>query len=297
MTDVRAVKENVFPGAHDAVWQAFPWHDGAASSHSSQALAVSVFGTLAVHPSCQLLVDEMARVLFGWVPKKKDGEWQIRLEVVLPADLLREPRPTQLDVLLQNKTSAMALECKFTERGGLCSQTQPLSSGKHKGLIQCDGYYRKQQNPVNDKWSRCALSAKKIRYWTYIPKYFDLANDTDHKPCPFAGTAYQYMRNALAAARWARGHKLARAGFGLVYVDGQEFSMSREVAARDSEWNRFVKNLREDTTLTIQAMSYQRILEAWAQCMPQNQVLADLTTWVDEKMQAAQQAASYGAGA
>ena len=294
---MRAVQKNIFPGAHNAVWQAFSWHGGAASSHSSQALAVSVFGTLAVHPLCQLLADEMVRELFGWEPEKKDGEWQTRLEVVLPANLLREPRPTQLDVLLQNKTSAIALECKFTERGGLCSQTRPLSSGKHKGLIQCDGYYRKQQNPVNGKWSRCALSAKKIRYWTYVPKYFDWVNDTDHEPCPFADTAYQYMRNALAAARWARRRKLARAGFGLVYVEGQAFPMSRETATPDSEWNSFVSHLREDVALKIEAMSYQQLLKTWCQCFPEDQVLADLAAWVDKKVQAAQQAASYGIGA
>ena len=50
MVDIHAVRDNIFPDAHDAIWQAFPWHGGAASYHSSQALAVSVFGTIAVHP-------------------------------------------------------------------------------------------------------------------------------------------------------------------------------------------------------------------------------------------------------
>jgi len=66
MVNVAVVQENIFPGAHDAIWQAFPWHKGAGSPHSSQALAISVFGTIAVHPSRQVLIDEMVRELFDW---------------------------------------------------------------------------------------------------------------------------------------------------------------------------------------------------------------------------------------
>ena len=66
--DLSSVRKNIFPGAHDAVWGAFPWHAGAASPHSSQALAVSVFGTIATHRSKRVLIDEMVRATFGWEP-------------------------------------------------------------------------------------------------------------------------------------------------------------------------------------------------------------------------------------
>ena len=191
MPKVDAVRQNIFHGAHDAIWQAFPWHRGAASPHSSQALAVSVFGTLAVHPERQALVDEGLCQMFGWSSQSND-EWQVELEKRLPGSLLREPRPTQVDVLIQNRTSVVLLECTFTEiGGGACSQTRPLSSGEHEGIIQCDGNYRQQTNPVNEKTARCALSAKGIRYWKYIPRYFELDADVDREPCPFAGPAYQ----------------------------------------------------------------------------------------------------------
>jgi hypothetical protein len=171
MIDVGAVQGNVFPGAHDAIWQAFPWHSGATSPHSSQALAVSVFGTIAVHPERQTLVDETLRLMFGWDPQG-DGEWRVELERELPRSLLGErKKPTQVDVLLQNKTSVVVLECKFTESGGgPCSQTKPRPSGEHEGIIQCDGNYKDQTNAVNGKTARCALSAKDIRYWKYIPR-------------------------------------------------------------------------------------------------------------------------------
>lgn len=282
--DISAVQRNIFSGAHDAIWQGFPWHTGAASYHSSQALAVSVFGAIAVHPERQSLVDETLHLMFGWDPQGDDG-WRVELERNLPRSLLGERRPTQADVLLLNKTSAVLLECKFTESGGgPCSQAKPLSSGEHKGTIQCDGNYREQTNPVNGKTARCALSAKGIRYWTYIPKYFDLDGHKDHEPCPFAGPAYQYMRNALAAARWAKRYDKARAAFGLVYVAGEPFPISNEVTDPQSEWGQFVARLRPDSLLVAQAISYQRLLETWCRRLPEDQVLARLADWVTERV-------------
>lgn len=284
MIDVKAVQNNIFGGAHDAIWQAFPWHKGAARPHSSQALAVSVFGALAVHPEKQALIDEMVRLMFGWEPSKDDGPWQVGIEETVSSSLFHERPPTQVDVLLQNKAKVVALECKFNEVGGGCSQTRPRPSGKHKGLIQCNASYREQENPVNGKKARCALSAKKIRYWTYIPMYFDWANDRDYDPCPFAGPAYQYMRNALAAARLARGKEPKRAGFCLVYVKGEQFPMSVEVKDTASDWNEFIKHLRPDAPLEITAVSYQDLLDAWRRCTPGDQVLADLAEWFAQRV-------------
>jgi len=284
MLNIDTVQKNIFPGAHDSIWQAFPWHGGAASPHSSQALAVSVFGTLAVHPECQVLVAETLHLMFDWDPQG-DGEWRVELERDLPRSLLGERRPTQVDVLLQNKTSAVLLECKFTEAGGgPCSQTKPLSSGKHKGLIQCDGNYREQTNPVNGKTARCALTAKGIRYWKYVPRYFDLDAHVDHEPCPFSGPAYQYMRNTLAAGQWARDHDQERAAFGLIYVEGESFSVAGEVADPQSEWGQFVARLRSDAPVAVQAVSYQRLLETWCQHFPEDESLARLAEWFAERV-------------
>lgn len=288
MIDIRAVQKNVFPGAHDAIWQRFPWHGGAGSPHSSQALAVSVFGTVALHPSRQVLIDEALRVIFGW-DVRDDDKWRVSLDRRLSSSLLHEPRPTQPDVLLQNRTSAVLLECKFTEAGGgPCSQRRPLPLGKRKGLIQCDGNYREQINPVNGETDRCALSAKNIRYWKHIPSHFNLDKDSDYEPCPFAGPAYQYMRNVLAVAQLAKrrnksGAK-ARAAFGLVYVAGEPFPMCNEVGNPGGEWGQFVARLRSDSSLAVGTISYQRLLEMWCLCLPEDPVLARLTDWVTERV-------------
>ncbi len=288
MLDIDAVQKNIFPGAHDSIWQAFPWHSGAASPHSSQALAVSVFGTIAVHPSRQALIDETLRLMFGWDPQGDNG-WRVELERELPRSLLGERRPTQVDVLLQNRTSVVVLECKFTESGGgSCSQTKPRSSGEHEGIIQCDGSYKEQTNPVNNKTARCALSAKRIRYWKHIPKYLDLDRDKDYEPCPFAGPAYQYMRNLLAAAQLARRkskpERKVRAAFGLVYVEGEPFAVANEAADPHSEWGQFVARLRSDSSLAVGVISYQRLLEIWCSRLPEDPVLARLADWVTERV-------------
>jgi hypothetical protein len=289
--EVGRVKENIFPGAHDAVWGAFPWHDGAASPHSSQALAVSVFGMLAVHPARQVLIDAMLHSTFGW-ESAGDDPWRVDLERTLGRSLLGErPSTTQVDVLLHNETSVVMLECKFTEAGGgPCSQPQPLTSGRHRGLIQCDGNYREQHNPANGKTARCALSAKGIRYWKHIPTYFGLNADYDYEPCPFAGPAYQYMRNLLAAGEWASRRKKKRGAFGLVYVAGDGFPVSVEVTDPGSEWGRFIARLRPDSPVAVKAVSYQALLQIWHECLPEDEVVGDLAAWVEEKVQGVSQA-------
>jgi hypothetical protein len=288
MFDVGGVKKNIFPGAHNAVWGAFPWHDGAASPHSSQALAVSVFGTLAIHPARQVLIDAILHSAFGW-ESAGNGPWRVDLERTLGRSLLGERQSTtQVDVLLHNETSVVMLECKFTETGGgPCSQPKRRTSRAHQGLRQCDGNYREQTNPVNGKTARCALTAKGIRYWEHIPTYFDLARDKDHVPCPFAGPAYQYMRNLLAAGEWARRRKKERGAFGLVYVAGEGFPVSAEVADPGSEWGQFITRLRPDAPVAVRAVSYQELLKAWRQCMPEDEILADLAGWIKEKVHAA----------
>ena len=109
MVDIGVVQKSIFLGAHDAIWRAFLWHKGAAAPTSSQALAVSVFGTLAVHPERQALISEGLSRMFGW-DSQCDHEWEVEPEKRWPGSLMRERRPTQVDVLIQNKTGVALLE-------------------------------------------------------------------------------------------------------------------------------------------------------------------------------------------
>ena len=203
--------------------------------------------------------------------------WNVKLEFRVPADMFGEPRPTQLDVLLENDTVVVVLECKFNEVGGPCSQPPE----------QCNGRYEMQTNPRNGKQARCALTGKGVEYWRWIPRYFVLNNVQSYDPCPFAGPAYQYMRNLLVAGRMARWNK-RRGAFGVVYVEGERFPMTVEVTDANSEWGRFHNLLRSDCVVSVAAISYQELLELWCKAHPTDTTLYELAKWVHQKIERAE---------
>ena len=189
------IMSNIFRAAHTAVepWEEFPWHRGsdgkidAYKKHSSQALAIDVFGSLKMSPDQDTILNHLAKELDLPI----EGSWEIDLEWKDPKNLLKERRQTQVDVVACNRKSLIFFECKFTEAdGGSCSQPAPIRYGLNKGLKQCNGSYEKQTNPVNKKIERCALTGKGIRYWNVIPQIFDYITDVDYTPCPFKGSWY-----------------------------------------------------------------------------------------------------------
>lgn len=269
------IRQNLFPAAHESIWRAFAWHGGAHQPHSSQALAIDVFGTVQNHPLCDLLVSELVTTVFGaQMSGVAQQGWTVKLEFRVPPDMFGEPRPTQLDVLLENDTAVVVLECKFTEAGGPCRQPRE----------QCNGRYEMQTNPKNGKRARCALTGKGVEYWRWIPRYFVLDNAQSYDPCPFAGPAYQYMRNLLVAARMARWNK-RRGAFGVVYVEGEHFAMAVGVANANSEWGQFRNLLRSDCVVSVGAISYQELLESWCKAHPADTTLYELAKWVREKIE------------
>jgi hypothetical protein len=243
-SDFEAIKANLFAASHAAIpdWDAFPWHrdrQGAIQTHkvrSSQALAIDVFGTIKVSPDRHRVLGSLAQRC--GLPE--DGPWGIELEWLDHERLLGEPRPTQVDAIAFGKRALLVIECKFTEPGGQCSQPDPISEGAHKGLRQCNGNYEMQTNPVNGVAARCALTGKEIRYWETVPKLFGLSADHDHRPCPFRGEAYQWMRNVvladrLASARGVQGAVIA------AYADGDKFPLARKV--RSGFWDNVVPSV------------------------------------------------------
>ena len=157
---IEEIKHNLFHGSHGAVrdWDAFPWHQGGGvihttKPHSSQALAIDFFGTVMCSADRTELLNAIADSL--GLPSSKTRD--LALEWQDPANLLNEPRPTQVDAAALGSDSLILFECKFTETGGACSQT-----AKRDGLRQCTGNYETQNNPVNKVTNRCALSGKDI---------------------------------------------------------------------------------------------------------------------------------------
>jgi hypothetical protein len=127
---ITAIKANLFPSSHASIddWDKFPWHshNGIIQTYkreSSQALAIDVFGSIMVSKDRDIILGSMARIC----SLPDEGPWALKLEWSDPDNLLREPRPTQVDAIAFGRRATLIIECKFTEPGGGCSQ--PTSSG------------------------------------------------------------------------------------------------------------------------------------------------------------------------
>lgn len=281
----QTIQANLFPAARPAVepWQTFRWHGAAGNTcdtykeHSSQALAIDVLGTLRVSPDRDRILDQLASQLGLPV----GGPWEVQLEWHDPDNLLKEKQPTWVDAVAMSPQALIFFECKFCEAdGGVCSQTQPLRTGKHRGLVQCNGAYTPQINPANGRRAACALTAKGIHYWDLIPEVFSIPSDLGYLRCPFAGPWFQWMRNltvCLAAAR----HSNRQPAFVLVYADGPTLPVAERL--KSDEWLRFTCQLRPNV-IALQALSFQRLGNLAQAACPSDPLWADLSGWIRRKI-------------
>jgi len=162
------------------------------SMNSSQGLAQSVFGNLAIYGSLSCLSelkDDEGMELFGKADISSDN---FKLEHKI--DYLNEPRPTSLDGYISG-SHRIAIECKFTEAEfGTCSRPRIKPSASNYEREYCNGTYSIQ----GARQERCSLTEIKISYWKYVPQLFNWQNDRDFKPlCPL-NKNYQLVRNILA---------------------------------------------------------------------------------------------------
>jgi hypothetical protein len=257
-----ALRGNIFAAAHAAIadWHVFPWHRDmrghvqADKPHSSQALAIDVFGAIGASNARDAILDTLA-IEAGLPP---GGPWNIELEWTDAQRLLREPRPTQVDALAVGAHAIMVIECKFTEPGGSCSQTRRIQTGPGAGQPQCSGRYELQVNPRSNAQAHCALSGKGIRYWDVIPAIFDLDAATAYAPCPFKGETFQWMRNLALAHELGRNQRKAAACV-VAYASGGDFPT--ETKADNLAW---LPPLADGARGPVMA-SYQRIVELAAE--------------------------------
>lgn len=279
------VEANLFPAArHILDLEAFPWHRDrskaatASRVHSSQALAVDLFGTLMTlaHPE---------PILTAWwesLGLRLSGPWKIGLEELIPKSVLGELRSSQIDAVASSPSALVLFECKFTESdGGSCSQVRPLAKGRHRGTAQCNGSYALQTNPIEETEAFCALTRKGIRYWDHIPEFLGLDSAVSYSPCPFAGGEYQWMRNVVAAGALAS--SMGRSGaVVLLYVDG-EFPMARKVS--ENTWSEFRKRT-DGRPVPLLATSYQTLLDlALNACHPRDsETVSSLANWIRAKI-------------
>ena len=278
------LERNIFHAAHQACepWDTFPWHTGRGGAidthvaHSSQALAIDVFGTIKTSADRDTILDAIAQT----IGLPTGGPWAMSLEWVPRPSLLNEPRPTQVDVYAENPQSVILFECQFTEQdGGPCSQTV-----KRNGSIPCNGNYVQPINERSDRTRRCALTEKGIQYWDIIPKVFHLDAQTDYQPCPFAGPTYQWMRNLVVAYKVAR-QKNKQPAVVIVYANSPGLPMAQKV--RSQAWAQFAGTVKQDQ-VPLHVRSYQEILtlaqETTRKGNEQQTVWMELDEWVHKKI-------------
>ena len=281
----QTVAANLFPFARAAVepWEAFRWHAGPGEvcdtfkAHSSQALAIDVFGTLKLADGRDLVLDALAARL-GLPP---GGPWDVSLEWHDPDNVLNEKQPTWVDAVARSPRCLIFFEGKFCEQdGGRCSQTGPIAAGRRKGLVQCNGHYAFQTNPANGREARCALTAKGIGYWDVIPLVFDYDAYASYAPCPFAGPWFQWMRNLTCCAAVA-GKAGLKAAFVVVYADGPGLPMVERL--KSAEWQRLQSRL-QPRPVRFDTLSYQGLLALARQAAPADGIWPELSAWVEHKI-------------
>jgi len=276
-----AVEANLFPASRAAVepWDEFPWHGpDTAKINASQALAIDLFGTLKLSSDKDIVLGSLARDL--GLPA--EGPWKVCLEWSdISPNHMRETARTAVDVVLSSPRALIFVECKFTEiSGAKCSQRKPIAKGANRGIVQCNGSYALQTNLANKLESRCALTAKAIRYWEVIPQVFNLTSDIDYSPCPFAGPWFQWMRNLTVCHAVARSQGQQPA-FVLAYADGPTLPVAGHV--RSLDWQTFLGHTRPEA-IQCHAVSFQEILGLIQKAAPDNPVWSELSAWVDNKI-------------
>lgn len=149
------------------------------SMNSSQALAQSVFGNLALynHLTCLAeLSDDEGEPLFG---KAQVSPQNFVMEHKI--NHLGEPRRTSLDGFIAGNYQ-VAIECKFTEAEvGCCSRPLLKPSDSNYGTDFCNGNFTQQLS----RTERCPLTEIGVLYWRYVSELFEWPNEIDLIPILF----------------------------------------------------------------------------------------------------------------
>jgi hypothetical protein len=210
-------------------------HRWFASMSSSQALAQSVFASLATLGRLAALENITSREGY---PAFFDNAESYQLKLEHQVATLGEPRRTSLDVFLTGPRK-VAVEVKFTEgEFGRCSRPRMRPEEANFARDHCDGSFSVQR----DRQSRCSLSERGILYWQFVPQFFTWTATEDHHPCPLAFT-YQLVRNVLAVCVGEDGVPTADGGHVLVIYDERNPAFQPGGEA-DAAWWAAIRALR-----------------------------------------------------
>ncbi|MFO7683404.1 MAG: hypothetical protein R6X34_25500 [Chloroflexota bacterium] len=224
------------------------------SMNSSQALAQSIFGNLAVygflHQLTELQSDEGEPLFKGAQVSSNNFKMEFKV------NYLGEPRSTSLDGYISGDYR-VAIEYKFTEMEfGTCSRPRLTPEDSKYEREYCNGNYSRQET----RQERCPLNSIGVLYWRFAPFLFKWQSDKDLFPCPL-NKNYQLVRNILAIGAKADGSVSVDNGHVVVIYDernpafqerGNAFAAYMETQAalreptmlRKCSWQRIIKHIR-----------------------------------------------------
>lgn len=230
------------------------------SMNSSQALAQSILGNLAINNSLHYLSeikDDEGQDLFSKV-RISSNNFAMEYKV----NYLGESRPTSLDGYVSGDYR-IAIECKFTEAEvGTCSRPRLTPTDSNYESEHCNGTYSIQRA----RKERCSLAEIEVLYWRYVPNLFKWKNDIDLNPCPL-NKNYQLVRNVLAAVVKSdrtvsvnNGHAVLiydernpafqNDGDGLIAYMETRKALQEPTMLRKCSWQRIVQHMREKNVLS-----------------------------------------------
>ena len=228
------------------------------SMNSSQALAQSVLGNLAIHgllSSLTELLDDNGMTLFGKAQILDNFAMEFK------ADYLGEPRRTSLDGYIGGDYR-LAIECKFTEPDvGTCSRPRLTPADSKYASEHCNRTYSKQRT----RKARCTLTELGVLYWQYVTRLFCWNSDQDLSPCPLDAN-YQLVRNILAIGVRPSGEVSSTDGHVVLIYDernpafqegGKGFrafaatrlALREPAMLRKCSWQRVIQYMRNEGTL------------------------------------------------
>jgi Restriction Endonuclease associating with ARP len=259
---------------------------------SSQALCVSVFGSIAESPHRdELVATILTEAGVGLGPS---GSATLDCEVRNEWGLLRErggKHPTCPDVLVSWPDAVMTIESKFTEQLDGCGQLKPsrrtfIVDGKPTRMrgAACSGNYeprsdltRKMDADVSCRLTVAEGGREARRYWELAPRLFKPeCIETPQRPCPFART-YQLMWNLSFAAAWAERGELSDFGLLLAYVGD-----APNAAKSEALFRKFRGMLLPSVAERVGSITYERIAKVLgASGRPED---GRLRTWIAARL-------------
>ena len=230
------------------------------SMNSSQALAQSVLGNLAVYGFLSSLAELLADDGMALLGKAQVLSDNFAME--FKVDYLGELRPTGLDGYIGGDYR-VAIECKFTESEvGTCSRPRLTPADSNYDSKYCNGTYTKQRA----RKERCSLTEIGVLYWRYIPQLFRWNSEQDLVPCPLNAN-YQLVRNILAIGvrpdgqvSPANGHVVLiyderntafqKGGEGFIAFTETRQALREPTMLRKCSWQRIVQHMRNKGILS-----------------------------------------------